>query len=110
LKPIKKAFPDALEKLKKKFGSADYSAASELMRESFVKVVNSDYKDRLHKINVPTLLLWGEKDTATPISDAQFMKDKIKDSGLVTVKNGGHFCFTEDFGLVARVLASFFNF
>ena len=110
IKPIRKAYPDALDKLKRKFGSADYSYASEIMRQSFVKVVNSDYKERLHKISVPTLLLWGEKDTATPLSDAEYMKSKIKDSGLVTVKNGGHFCFTEDFGLVARVLASFFNF
>ncbi len=109
-KPIKRVFPDALEKLKKKFGSADYSAASEIMRQSFVKVVNSDYKDTLHKIKCPTLLIWGEKDTATPLSDAMFMKSKIKDCGLVTVKNAGHFCFTEDFGLVARVLASFFKF
>ncbi len=110
IKPINKAFPNALESLKKKFGSSDYSAASDIMRLSFVKVVNSDYKDRLCKISRPTLLLWGEKDTATPLSDAEFMKSKIPDSGLVTVKNGGHFCFTEDFGLVARVLASFFKF
>ncbi len=110
LKPIGKMFPNALEALKKKFGSADYSAASDIMRQSFVKVVNSDYKDRLCKISRPTLLVWGEKDTATPLSDAEFMKSKIPDSGLVTVKNGGHFCFTEDFGLVARVLASFFKF
>jgi len=110
VKPIRNVFPDALEKLKKKFGSADYASASEIMRQSFVKVVNSDYKDRLHKIKSPTLLIWGEKDTATPLSDAKFMKSKISDSGLVTVKNAGHFCFTEDFGLVARVLASFFKF
>lgn len=110
VKPVSKVFPNALENLKRKFGSSDYSAASDIMRQSFVKVVNSDYKDKLYKISRPTLLLWGEKDTATPLSDAEFMKSKIPDSGLVTVKNGGHFCFTEDFGLVARVLASFFKF
>ena len=30
--PFKKLFPDALDKLKKKFGSADYAAASDIMR------------------------------------------------------------------------------
>ena len=80
------------------------------MRQSFVKVVNSDYKDRLHKISRPTLLIWGDKDTATPISDAKYMEKQISDCGLVTIENGGHFCFTENFPLVARVLSSFFKF
>lgn len=110
LKPVKKLFPGALEELKKKFGSKDYAAASETMRQSLVKVVNSDYTQRLDKIKVPTLLIWGENDTATPLSDAKIMESKISDCGLVTVKNGGHFSFADNPALVLRVLNSFYGY
>lgn len=106
---VAKNHPDLLSKLKRKFGSADYSNSSDIMRESMVKVVNSDFTDRLSLINRPTLLIWGENDTATPISHAKIMESKIRDCGLVTVKNGTHFSFADDFALTSRVLSSFFK-
>ncbi len=107
--PVKKMFPTALDKLQKKFGSADYAAASAVMRQSMVKVVNADLTDKLSSIRVPTLLIWGENDTATPLSDAHIMEKKIPDCGLVTVKNAGHFCFADNPSLVVRVLKSFYK-
>ena len=109
-KPVQNAFPNALENMKKNFGSSDYAAASDVMRQSMVKVLNSDITERLHKISVPTLLIWGENDTATPISDAKLMEKLIPDCGLVTVGNAGHFSFADDFALTSRVLRSFFKF
>ena len=109
LKPIKVMFPDALKVLKKKFGSADYFSSSEMMQKSMVKLVNTDYSDRLSKISVPTLLIWGEKDDATPIEHAKTMEREIPDSGLVIIKGAGHFSYTEDLPLAKRVLGSFFN-
>lgn len=106
---VAKKHPDLLDKLKKKFGSADYSNSSEIMRQSMVKVVNSDFTDRLHLIKAPTLLIWGDKDTATPIEHAHIMQKKIPDAGLVTIKNGTHFSFADDFALTSRVLSSFFK-
>jgi len=108
--PVAKVFPNALENMKKKFGSSDYAAASDIMRKSMVKVINSDMTERLHKITVPTLLIWGENDTATPISDAKLMEKLIPDCGLVTVRNAGHFSFADDFALTSRVLRSFYKF
>lgn len=108
--PVKNVFPNALENMKKRFGSSDYAAASNVMRESMVKVLNSDITERLNKIAVPTLLIWGENDTATPITDAKLMEKLIPDCGLVTVKNAGHFSFADDFALTSRVLRSFFKF
>jgi len=35
------------------------------------------------------------------------MNSLIKDSGLVTVKNGGHFSYLENIGLFVRVLDKF---
>ena len=109
LKPIKAIFPDALEKLRKKNGSADYNAASPIMRQCLVKVVNEDLTPLLSKIKQSTLLIWGENDTATPLSDGQLMEKLIPDSGLVTVKNAGHYSFLEQPMFVHRVIASFMN-
>lgn len=108
--PVKKIFPDALPLLKKKFGSADYATSSEILQQSMVKLVNTDYTSRLSKIKSPTLLIWGEKDDATPLSNAKIMEKEISDSGLVVIKGAGHFSYLSDFSLTERVLRSFFEF
>ena len=107
--PVKAMFPDALPALKKKFGSADYASSSEMMQKSRVKLVNTDYSDRLCKIKAPTLLIWGDKDDATPLAHAKIMEKEIPDSGLVVIKDGGHFSYLADMGLTKSVLHSFFG-
>ncbi len=104
---IKKLCPDALEKLRKKNGSADYNAASPLMRQCLVRVVNEDLTHLLPSIKVPTLLIWGENDTDTPLSDAHLMEKLIPDAGLVTLKNAGHYAFLEQQYTFNRVICSF---
>ena len=44
----------------------------------------------LEKINVPTLILVGEEDAITPVSDSQNMQRKIKNSQLQIIKNAAH--------------------
>ena len=104
---IRHLFPPAVDKARKRFGSADYRAASPVMQRSMSLAVNEDLTALLPQIAVPTLLIWGEKDTATPLSDGQKMEKRIPDAGLVVLKNAGHFAFAEDFGTCARVLDSF---
>ncbi len=107
--PVKRMFPNALDMLKKKFGSADYAAASDIMRQSMVKVLPCDYTDKLSFIKNPTLLIWGENDTDTPSSCAKVLENGIKDCGLVTIPKAGHFSFAQAPALTANVLKSFFN-
>lgn len=107
LKPIQVLYPDALENMRKRSGSADYNAASPLMRQVLVKTVNEDLTHLLPFISSPTLLIWGENDTATPLPDGQKMEQLIKGSGLVTVKNAGHYVFLDQMALVHKVLDSF---
>lgn len=104
---MKRLFPKALENLRKRTGSADYNAASPVMRQSLVKVVNSDYSKVLYKIKTPTLLIWGDKDTATPISDGERMESLIPGSGLAVIKGGTHYCFLEQPCLFNRIIGSF---
>lgn len=105
----RRLFPGKLEKLRSKSGSADYNAASPLMRKVLVKVVNEDLEPLLPLIKQDTLLIWGEKDTATPLSDGQKMEKLIRSSGLVTVKNAGHYSYLEQALLVHRVLDSYLS-
>ena len=109
LAPIKRLFPNALDSLRKKHGSADYNAASPIMRQCLVKVVNEDLRPLLPKIKPSTLLIWGENDDATPISDGRIMEKEIPDAGLVTLKNAGHYAFLDQWFMFSRVIDSFLN-
>ena len=104
---IRSLFPDAVEKARRRRGSADYRAASPIMRQSMVMAVNEDLTKRLPSVKASTLLIWGEKDTATPLCDGQKMEKLIPDAGLVTLAGAGHFAFAEQWGQCRRVLDVF---
>ncbi|MDE5970359.1 MAG: alpha/beta hydrolase, partial [Muribaculaceae bacterium] len=71
------------------------------------KVVNEDLCHLMPKISAPTLLIWGENDTATPLSDAKKMERLIPDAGLVSFPGCGHYSFLDNPGQFAAVLNSF---
>lgn len=98
-----------IDKRRKGAGSADYNNASPMMRAILSKVVNEDLTQLLPKIKAPTLLFWGNNDTATPLSDAKTMERLIPDAGLVIAHGTGHFSFLENSGLFATVMKNFFN-
>lgn len=108
-KPVRVLYPDALENLRRSHGSADYQNASPLMRQTLVKVVNTSMEWAMPRVTVPTLLLWGEDDTATPISDGERMEQLIPGSGLARIPGAGHFCYVDRWPQVARVLDAFLD-
>jgi len=71
-------------------GGGDYGRAPENMRETMAGLVSIDLQDALPSIKVPTLIIWGGKDTATPVSDARIMKQKIAGSELAIIEEAGH--------------------
>lgn len=98
-----------IDKRRAKAGSSDYNNASPRMRAILSKVVNEDLCHLMPKISAPTLLFWGENDTATPLSDAKRMEQLIPDAGLVTVAGAGHYSFLENTPLFLRVVESFLS-
>jgi len=108
-KLVTKLFPDALEKLRKKHGSADYNAASPIMRQILVKVVNEDLSHIFPKVTPSTLLIWGKNDTATPLSDGKTMEKEMPNSALVVLENSGHYAFLDEMFAFNKILASFMN-
>ncbi len=106
-KAAKHLLPGLAEKMRGKVGSSDYKNASPLMRQTMVLSLKEDLAPLLPGIHAPTLLIWGENDTATPLSDGQRMEKEIPDAGLVVLKGAGHFAFAERWGQCSRVLDSF---
>ena len=109
VKVIYALFPELIDDWRSRQGSADYRNASPMMRQCMVMAVNEDLTDLLPKIKQDTLLIWGDKDTATPISDAKLMEEKIPGSGLAVLKGCGHFSFLENPTVFKSIMRSYFN-
>jgi len=107
LPPIKNIFGSKLELYKKKFGSTDYRNASGQMRSILVKVVNEDVITLLSQIKVPTLLLWGDQDTSTPLAAGTIMHKMISGSKLKVFSGSGHFPFLDNYEKVVMALDGF---
>ncbi|MCL2482717.1 MAG: alpha/beta hydrolase [Propionibacteriaceae bacterium] len=106
-KPVAAAFPEALASLQSTMGSTDYAAASPVMRGSLVKVVNTDLQPLLPLVRAETLLIWGELDAETPVSDGRIMEQAIPGSGLVVLPGAGHYSFLDQAYTFGKVLESF---
>ena len=91
---------EILEKQRNKKGSADYNAASPAMRRILSTVVNEDLLPELNDVRVPTLLVWGSEDTATPLEDGEQMEAVLKangvDTALIVFQKRGHFAYLEE--------------
>lgn len=96
-------------KIPHKAGSSDYRSLPENKRKTFVNIVNEDLKPILSKITLPSLILWGEQDRDTPLYMAKALNKGIAGSGLVVIKDAGHYCYLdairETFFIVDNFLA-----
>ena len=102
---------NSIKKLKKnlrnKVGSSDYKASPVVLKDTMKIILNEDQRPLLKNINVPTLLIWGSLDTATPISDAREIERILPDCGLVEYPYGTHFSYLENLENCKAVLDSF---
>lgn len=60
-----------LDRYRRRHGSADYNAASGIMREVLVRVVNEDYSAELEALQCPVAMCWGAQDSAAPVAVAE---------------------------------------
>jgi len=60
------------------------------MKETFKNVIAEDLTPFLSQIKTPTLIIWGEKDKITPLSDGYKMNQEIKSSILKIIPKGIH--------------------
>jgi pimeloyl-ACP methyl ester carboxylesterase len=85
-------FPDArMEALRHRYGSADYRAATGVMRDVLVRVVNETYEDQLRAVRCPVELVWSDDDTAAPLDGAERAAALLGERATLTVLSGaGH--------------------
>ena len=111
VKKILKLFPKNLERIREKvlnkFGSADYKASPEILRKTMNIIINENQKEIMKNINVPTLMIWGDKDTATPLNDAKQMEKLIPNSGIAVLEGTGHFSYLEKLPQCCIILDEF---
>lgn len=87
-------------------GSADYLAAG-AMRPTLVRLVNSDLREHMPDVAVPTLLIWGANDTDTPVAAAREMERLIPDAGLVVLEGAGHYSYLDQSARFAKIVSHF---
>ncbi len=101
---------DLLKVYRNKHSSSDYKALkSDVMRETFKKVIALDLTSNLRLIKNSTLLIWGENDLDTPLYMAHVMNKNIPDSGVVVIKNAGHFSYIDNPKQYNAVIDNFLN-
>jgi len=96
-----------LRALREKYGSPDYNALDDEMKKTFVKVISEDLSPLLPKVQAPTLLIWGENDTETPLWMGQAMEQAIPDAGLVIFEGDDHFAYLHQWPRFTKVVRAF---
>lgn len=105
--PKTQMFENMKERSMGKLGSSDYQNSPNVLKKTMSNIVNEDQKGIMPNIETPTLLIWGEKDTATPMEDGKTMEKLIPGSGLVQIKGAGHYSYLENPTIVYAVLDEF---
>jgi pimeloyl-ACP methyl ester carboxylesterase len=76
---------EQMESLRRRRGSADYRAATGVMREVLVTVVNESYERELAGLTVPVRMVWGSDDRETPPVVAERAREILEAAGVPVV-------------------------
>lgn len=109
-KTIAKPLPTHMQKrlratLYKRAGSD--MLVAEHMQETFKKIVVDDVVRDAAELRVPTLLLYGQDDTATPVRHGMLLHERIAGSTLEIVNGAGHFLHLDDETKVIQLVEEF---
>ena len=95
------------EYAKKHIGSTDYRNASPVMRKIMVNHVNLDITENVKKITCPTIIIWGTRDEAVPLSDAYELASLLDDAAVIEYEGCTHYAYLEDLGRTVRIIKNF---
>lgn len=102
-------FAERYEVTRDRRASADYRAASPVMRRTLSNVVSCDLTPVLPDIRAEVLLIWGENDPDTPLVNGKRMESLIPGAGLAVIQNAGHFPFVDNWPQFQAVVKAFFS-
>ena len=75
---------------RKAIRASDYARATPEMRKTMSNLLSVDLTPILHKIQCPTLILWGANDATTPLRDGELIHRGIHDSRMVVIPDARH--------------------
>lgn len=86
---------EQMERARRRHGSADYAAATGVMRQIHGRVVRESYEEQLDAICCAVTLVWGDNDSTAPLAVAQAALDRLQharatDTDLVVLPGAGH--------------------
>ena len=88
-----------LEGIRRRRGSADYRAATGIMRDVLVKTVNESYRAELDRVDVPVRMVWGSEDHEASLDQANeavgILHSRGIDCRIEVIQGVGHFVPTE---------------
>lgn len=93
------------KKTYEKLGS-DYFE-SEYLKKTFLKVIQEDLSSYAKNIHFSTLLIWGENDTETPLSDGILLSRIISPSKLEIIREAGHHVHQTHPKAIAHLIKNF---
>ena len=105
-KPFKK-IPIVDKVFHKVTGSTDYSNAPKNMKITLANMLNSDKRLDISRIETPTLILWGKKDTVTPPRQAIMMYERLPHAELKFYPDWTHAPYIADPEGLAKAIVSF---
>ena len=105
--PQTKYIKDTKEEYMKSKGSDDYKASSPVLKKTMINVIKADESENAKKIDVKTLLLWGNKDKATPMYQANRLHRLIKGSELEIIEGGDHYSYLKDPAATRKIIRDF---
>ena len=106
-KILLKPFKNLSKKLQSNAGSEDYKNASPVLKGTLVKCVNFDITPYLKDIKPETLLIYGDKDEATPIWMGKKMEELMPNATLITFEGDDHFAYIHQPDRFNRVLEAY---
>ena len=62
---------ERMERARRRYGSADYRAATGVMRQVHVRSVGESYEHELDVVGCPVTLVWGDDDATVPLAVAR---------------------------------------
>ena len=98
---VKKIAPAFAER---KFGSAEYRTLSNIMKESYKKIVNEDLREQAKRVQNQVLIVQGKTDATTTEQEARIYLQSFPNARLAHI-DGAHFAFAENplaFNLLAE--------
>lgn len=109
-KALTKPLPSRLQqklrsKVYKTIGSE--MLVAEHMQETFKRVVTDDVQADAARVTIPSLLVYGYDDTATPVEHGELLQAALGHSELHVIPKAGHFVYLDQPTIVTSLIEDF---